>query len=212
MSTCPAPSGRSFALRNLTVQRASVSFRAALAGSSGHISPAACPALIAAFSAALARSRDQRRVQHLAGPGDEARRVDHPLKLRGQGIQLARLDQRLAEIPQRVRVRNLVAQLEPAEAHPAQPVPHRFLRRFERQAVAALEHEHLELRHNIQSRAAALRASRFPCGPLKDRPEPLEIHRPVQRLKRIAVRRNLLQTLLDVPKSRLLRQRGLQCC
>ena len=55
MSTCPAPSGRSFALRNLTVQRASVSFRAALAGSSGHISRAVRPSLIAAFSAAPAR-------------------------------------------------------------------------------------------------------------------------------------------------------------
>ncbi len=43
-------------------------------------------------------------------------------------------------------------------------------------------------------------------------PEPLEIHRINQRFQRIAIRQNLLQKLLDVPKSRLLRNRGILCC
>ena len=213
MSTCFVPSGRAFALLDLIVQRASVSFRAAFAGSSGRISRAVHPSLIAAFSAALARNRDQRRVQHPAGPGDEASRADYPLKLRGQGLQLARLDRRLAEIPQRVCVWNPVGNAETAEAHPARPpVPHRLPGRFKRQPMAALKHEPPELRQGIQSRAAAFGALGLPRGPLEDRAEPLEIHRPVQRLKRIAIRRNLLRTLLDVPKSRLLRHRGLRCC
>ena len=74
MSTCSAPSGRSFALRNLTVQRASVSFRAALAGSPGRISRAVRPSLIAAFSPAPARWRG-------AATGDESSiRPDREMK------------------------------------------------------------------------------------------------------------------------------------
>lgn len=42
-------------LANFSVQRASVSFGAALAGSLGHISPALLPALIASFSGAVLR-------------------------------------------------------------------------------------------------------------------------------------------------------------
>ena len=214
MSTCPAPSGRSFALRNLTVQRASVSFRAALAGSAGHISRAVRPSLIAAFSSAPARWRGaetREGVHDPAGPGNVAGLVDRPVQLPEQLVQRVGLDRRLAEVPQRVRVRHLVAQPEPAEAHPARPVARHRLGRGKRQPVKALQHKHLELRHDVQGRAAALRARRLPCGPLEDRPEPLEIHRPGQRLQRVAVRRNLLQPLPDVPKSRLLRHRGLHC-
>ena len=196
----PTPRGRSFALRNLTVQRASVSFCAALAGSPGQISRGGPPLLdrgLLRCAGALARSRDQRRVQHLAGTGDEARRVDHPLKLRGQRIQLARLDQRLAEGPQRVRVRDPVGDAETAEAHPAKPIPHRLLGRFKRKPMAALEHEHPELRQDIEGRAAALGTLGLPRRPLEDRAKPLEINHRLQSLKRVAVHGNLRQACVD---------------
>jgi hypothetical protein len=55
MSTPGLPPGSGRALANFTVQRASVSFCAALAGSSGQISAAVLPALIASLSALVFR-------------------------------------------------------------------------------------------------------------------------------------------------------------
>lgn len=52
---CGMPSVAGLALLNFTIQRASTSFCAALAGRSGHISWANQPSLIAAFSASLLR-------------------------------------------------------------------------------------------------------------------------------------------------------------
>ena len=82
----------------------------------------------------------------------------------------ARLDQRLAEVPERVRVRNLVAQLKAAEAHPARPVARRRLGRGERQPAEVLQHDHLELRHDIQGRAASLRIARGSAGTARNPP------------------------------------------
>ena len=56
------PSGFGFALVNFSVQRASVSFCAALAGCSGQISSALWPSLIAAFSASVFRCRGARTI------------------------------------------------------------------------------------------------------------------------------------------------------
>ena len=56
-STGVLPSARVFALEYLTVQRAFVSFCAALEGLSGQISEAVLPALMAAFSLSELRWR-----------------------------------------------------------------------------------------------------------------------------------------------------------
>src|SRR5215218_8921577 len=59
--------------------------------------------------------------------------------------------------------------------------------------IRDLEHEHV-----IERWASAARAVRPRHGSLQVRPEELEVHQPVQPLQRIALGREILQTLIDV--------------
>ena len=129
-----------------------------------------------------------------------------------QLVQNARLDQRLAEIPKRIRIRNLVTQIHAAKARPAQTVANHMLRRLQRQAVKALQNQHLELQNDVQRRSTALRAARPPGGRLEDRPEPVEIHRRRKLLQRVPVGRDLREAIVNVPKTQLFRHHDLQFC
>jgi hypothetical protein len=57
--------------------------------------------------------------------------------------------------------------------------------------VQALQDQHPELQHHIHRRAPAPGPARPTRRPLQDRPELLELNRPVQHLQRVASRRDL---------------------
>jgi hypothetical protein len=106
--------------------------------------------------------------------------------------------ERLAEGPDRVGVRHRISQPEPEEAHEREPVLDQEFGALVREAMAGLEDQDLEHEHVIERRATAARAVRPRHGSLQVRPEELEVHQPVQPVQRIALGRELLQTLIDV--------------
>ncbi len=64
--------------------------------------------------------------------------------------------------------------------------------------MARLQDQDLEHEDVIERRAPAARAVRPRHGSLQVRPEELEVDQPVQPLQRVALGRELLQTLIDV--------------
>lgn len=71
---------------------------------------------------ALARGGDQGRVDNLPTYRQVAGLRDRSVEPREERIQRLGRDQRLAEIPQRIRIGNRIAGAEAAEPHPGQPV------------------------------------------------------------------------------------------
>jgi hypothetical protein len=67
-----------------------------------------------------------------------------------------------------------------------------------RQAVAGLQDQHPEHQHMVERRTAAAGAVGPRHSPLQIRPEKLKIHQTIQPLERVALRRKLLQTLLNI--------------
>ena len=106
--------------------------------------------------------------------------------------------QRLAEGPDRVRVRHRIGQPEPEKAHERKPVLDQELGPLVRQAVAGLQDQHLPHQHMVERRTTAATAVGARHSPLQIRPEKLKIHQTIQPLKRVALRRKLLQTLLNI--------------
>src|SRR5215213_9052439 len=92
------------------------------------------------------------------------------------GLSSIRARQRLAEGPDRVRIRHRVAEPEPEEAHEGEPVLDQERGALVLEAIARLQDENLEHEHVIEERAAALGAVRARHRPDKIRPEQRDVH------------------------------------
>ena len=103
-----------------------------------------------------------------------------------------RLAERLAKVPDRVRVRHALGQRQPKEAHERQPVLDQIFRSLVRRRMARLKDQNLEHQHMIVGRAATLGAVRPGNGALQIRPENLKIDDPLQPLQIVALGRKLL--------------------
>lgn len=111
--------------------------------------------------------------------------------------------ERLAERPDRVGVGHRVGQSEPEEAHEREPVLDQELRALVRQRVAGLEDQHLEHEHEVERRPSPLGPVRTRHGTGEVVPEQFEINDAAQPLQRVALGREILQTLIDVEKTGL---------
>ena len=209
MSTRFAPSADGLAFEYFTVQRASRSFCASLAGLErpglGDAALLQRPLLV--LGVALLRRRHHGRVDDLPAHGDVARSLEHRVEAPEQ--RLDRRDaadrgprQRLAEGPDRVRVRHPVRQRQPEKAHEREPVLDEILGPLVRQRVAGLQDQDPEHQHVVVGRAAAPRPIRARHGLLELGPERLEIHQRVHPLKIVALRGQLPQPRVDVKQPR----------
>ena len=115
-----------------------------------------------------------------------------------QSFDRASLGQRLAERPEGVRVRHRVAQPEPEEPHPGQPVAQVELGPLVTQAVLGLQDQDLEHQHVVERRPAALRPVGPRHGALELGPEQLEVDHGSQPLEVVALLRQPRQPLFDV--------------
>ena len=199
------PSARSFALLNLTVQRASRSLWAELGGLGLPVlgNAAFLDRLLLAFRAALLGRGDERGVDDLPAHRDQAglaqRRVE-PLEQRLDGAGSRQL---LAEQPDRARVGNPVRQAQPQEPHERQAVVDEELRALVREIVRRLDHQDLEHQRRVERRPAALQAVRVGQRPRQLGSENLEVHCRRESQQLIAEVAQPLQPLIDIEKSRL---------
>jgi hypothetical protein len=118
-----------------------------------------------------------------------------------QSLERAGLGEPVAIVTDGVLVRHRAAKVEAEEAHPAQAIPDHELHARIRQIMLRLNHQHLEHRHRVKGRPAALRAVAItePAG--QKWPETLELHRASQNLQRIAVLAQPLQVLRQRKKA-----------
>ena len=115
-----------------------------------------------------------------------------------QGVERAGPGQRLAEGPERVRIRHRIARPEAEEPHPGQPVAQVELGALVTQVVLGLQDHDLEHQDVVERRPSALR----PVGPrhraLELGPEQLEVDHSLQPLELVALLRQTRQPILDV--------------
>ena len=116
--------------------------------------------------------------------------------------------ERLAIGPDRVGIRHRVGQPKPEEAHEREPVLDQELRALVRERVAGLQDQHLEHEHAVERRPSPLRPIRPGHGTGEVGPEQLEIDDAAQPLQRVALGREILQTLIDVEKTGLTAHRS----
>src|SRR3712207_6386970 len=111
--------------------------------------------------------------------------------------------ERLTKGPDRVGVRHRVSQTQPEEAHEGEPVLDQELRAFVREAVAGLKDQSLEHEHQVERRAAALRAVGARDRPGEVRAEQLEVDDGAQPLEVVSLGGELLQAIIKIEKTSL---------
>ena len=185
------PSAAGLAFDPFTVQRASRSFWASLAGRAwqGELGRVLRPCLgntsrldlaLLLVGGALLGSRHDGSINDLAAHGQKPRLAERRLEAGKQHLdrRLA-LDlssgQRLAEGPDGVRVRHRVGQAQAQKAHEGQTVLDGELSALVREAVAGLQGENLEHEDVIERRSPALGAVGSWHRLLQIRPEQLEV-------------------------------------
>jgi hypothetical protein len=119
-------------LEYFTVQRAFVSFCDALAGFSGQISrcPSGLHRGLLVLGVTLPGGSHEARSHDLPRARDEPGDVDLMIEPFGEVVRNVHPDQRLPELPERVRVRHRVGNAQATDPHPAQPVADHLLGRF----------------------------------------------------------------------------------
>jgi hypothetical protein len=111
------------------------------------------------------------------------------------------LGQRLAEGPDRVRIRHRIAQPEAEEPHPGEPVAQVELGALVGQAVLGLQDQDLEHQDVIERWPAALRAIRPRHGTLELGPEHFEVDHSLETFEVVTLLRQTSKPLLDVEQS-----------
>jgi hypothetical protein len=157
--------------------------------------------LLFGVSIALLGRGDEARVDQLPGHGEVALGPELLVEPGEQGIDRAGLGQRLAEGPERVRIRHRIAQPEAEEAHPGQPVAQVELGALVGQAVLGLQDQDLELQHVVERRPPALRPIGPRHRPLELGPEHFEVDHACQPFEAVALLRQSCQPLLDIEKA-----------
>ncbi len=135
-------------------------FCAALAGSSGQISLALLPNLIASFwgcGVALLGRGHQLRIDDLTAHRQVSALLELPVEVGEHRVERARFGQRLAKQADRVGIGRRRAQVEAQEPQPDEPVPDQILHPRIGEIILRRQHQHLEHRHSIIRRPAALR-------------------------------------------------------
>jgi transposase len=172
---------------------------------------AAClQVLLLGLAVALLRGRDDRGVDQLPRHRQVAGLAQRLVEQCEQALDRPCLGQRLAEGPDRVRVRHRIAEAKAEKADPGQAVAQKELGALVAEIAQRLQGQHFKHEHMVERWPAALRPIRPWHGSLQLGPEQLEVDHAIQPLEIVALPGHAGQPLLQIEEPSLTRHRDLQ--